>query len=447
MAEVYKAVKSGPDGFSKTVALKKILPFHADQPHFIRMLSTEAKIHSYLSHPNIIQILDFFEEDGNYSMVLEYVDGKNLKEILIACRARKQPLPWQAGVYIMLEILKGLHYAHNAEGPTGPLRIIHRDVSPHNVLISYKGDVKLSDFGIAKAQIERDETASGVLKGKYRYLSPEQVIDEKVSASSDIFSAGVTLYELLSLQHPFGDQQEYHTLQKIVDQPHTPLTKIIPNINPEISHVIDQAMQKHPNDRYANARDFYEDLLEVQDPSWITHGAELLSTLLGNIILASDRKEDSIDKTSVLAQPIQTNHSFLDSSLKTPARNAFGWIGLFVIAPILLGLIIFKQRPEKEIDFPETPIEPSSPVPAPKIPPPSQEKKPNPKTKPVGKLAITGPAGTQLYINGKIMGALPVAEQILPAGSYTILLDRGSQGRQIKTITVTQKEISQVAWK
>ena len=444
MAEVYKAVKSGPDGFSKTVALKKILPVHSDQLHFIKMLSTEAKIHSYLSHPNIIQILDFFEENGHYSMVLEYVDGKNVKEILTLCKNRNQPLPWQAGVYIMLEILKGLHYAHNAEGPNGPLHIIHRDVSPHNILVSYTGDVKLSDFGIARAQIERDETASGVLKGKYRYLSPEQVLNEKIQHSSDIFSAGVTLYELLSLQHPFGEQQEYQTLQKIVDQPHTPLGKILPNIKPEISHIIDQAMQKNPGDRYATARDFYEDLLELQDPSWITHGAELLSTLLGNVIPTKDRAEETIDPTSVLNNPIQMQHSILDSSLKTPIRKTFGWIAMVIIAPILLGLFIFKQTPEKQLEFPKTantelPVSP---------PPPEQPKKSPAKiAKATGKLAISGPVGTQLYINGKRIGTLPISDQNLPAGNYMILMDRGSQGRQFNNVKILQKQTVQIAWK
>lgn len=445
MAEVYKAVKSGPDGFSKTVALKKILPFHSDQLHFIKMLSTEAKIHSYLSHPNIIQILDFFEEGGQYSMVLEYVDGKNLKEILTFCKQRNQPLPWQAGIYIMLEILKGLHYAHNAEGPNGPLHIIHRDVSPHNILISYNGDVKLSDFGIARAQIERDETASGVLKGKYRYLSPEQVLDEKIDSRSDIFSAGVTLYELLSLQHPFGEQQEYQTLQKIVDQPHIPLTKTLPHIKSEISHILDQALQKNPNDRFVSARDFYEDLLEIQDPSWITHGTELLSTLLGNVITSDDRNEEPIEKTSVLAKPIHIKKSLFDSSSKNPQRKTFGWIAFITVTPILLALFVFKQKPEKKLELtPSTSIEKDQPA----KPPTSQPiKKITTKTKTNGKLLVTGPAGTLVYINGKIMGTLPLSEYSLPLGSYTILLDRGSQGQQIHTTTVIQKEITQIKWK
>lgn len=435
MAEVFKAVKSGPDGFSKTVALKRILPFHSDQSHFIRMLSTEAKIHSFLSHPNIIQILDFFEEGGQYSMVLEYVDGKNVRELLNICKEKKINLPWQACLFIMMEILKGLHYAHTKDGPDGPLNIVHRDVSPHNILISYEGDVKLSDFGIARAKIERDETASGVLKGKYRYLSPEQVLNDQINASSDIFSAGVTLYEMISLMHPFGEQQEYQTLQKILDQPHTPLKKLIPALNPEISDLVDRALEKNQGQRFANAREFYDQLLEVQDSSWVTHGSELLSTLLKDMIPEEDKKESPVEKTAVLEN-------------KTNPRAFIGKVTLvafaIVLIPVSMAYLIAKKK---------TPVEPISAAPTATIEtnftqPESIKPKIVAKSniKPEGTIIISGPNDTHVYINGKSIGNLPISEQIVPEGSYSILMDRGDKGRQIKTVQVIRKEITQIAW-
>jgi serine/threonine protein kinase len=448
MAEVFKAVKSGPDGFSKTVALKRILPLHSDQSQFIRMLSTEAKIHSYLSHPNIVQILDFFEEDGQYSMVLEYVDGKNLKELLNICKQKNLTLPWQACLLIMMEILKGLHYAHTKDGPDGPLNIVHRDVSPHNILISYEGEVKLSDFGIARAKIQRDETASGVLKGKYRYLSPEQVLNDKISASSDIFSAGVTLYEMISLEHPFGQHQEYQTLQKILDQPHIPLKQLVPLLNPEISEIIDRALQKNQQQRFLNAREFYDQLLEIQDSSWITHGSELLSTLLQGVIPEEEKKEDLIEKTSVLAKPIVKHQSLLQKS-SPPYQKSFAGKMLMVVfaivfIPIGMAYLIAKKNPPLKAEPVVATIKEQKTQKVPPIKPKVPQK--TTIAKPQGTIIISGPANTHIYINGKSMGYLPISEQVVPEGSYSVLMDRGDKGRQMKKVQVVRKEITQIAW-
>jgi len=444
MAEVFKAVKSGPDGFSKTVALKRILPFHSDQVHFMRMLSTEAKIHSYLSHPNIIQILDFFEDEGQYSIVLEYIDGKNVKEILTLCNQKKNILPWQACLFIMSEILKGLQYAHTKNGPDGPLNIIHRDVSPHNILISYNGEVKLSDFGIARAKIQRDETESGVLKGKYRYLSPEQILNEPLMPSSDIFSAGVTLYEMLSLSHPFGEQQEYQTLQKILDQPHAPLKTKIPSIDSEISDIIDRALQKKPEDRFATAKEFHDHLMEFQDHSWITHGHELMATLIQNLVPENEKKEAQIDQTSKLAQPIVTQQSLfqVDSGKK---QGRWIWLGiLLIILPIGFAYLISKPQsiPQPTVAAPQK-METKPPINA--APMKNKEIKKT-FTKPQGTIIFSGPHDTHVYINGKSVGTIPVSEQNVPEGSYTILLDRGEKGKQSKTVQVIRKEVTQIAW-
>ena len=456
MAEVFKAVKTGPDGFEKIVALKKIIPFHSDRSHFIRMLSTEAKIHSYLSHPNIVQILDFFEEDGQYSMVLEYVDGKNLKELLQSFRDRGQILPWQACIYIALEILKALNYAHNKSGPDGPLQIIHRDVSPHNILISYQGEVKLSDFGIAKAKVDRDETASGVLKGKYRYLSPEQILDEKLTPSSDLFSLAVTLYETLSNQYPFGEQQEYQTIQKILDQPHAPLQALLPEIKIEIASALDQAMQKRGADRYPSAKDFYEDLLAAQDQNWISHGSELLAELMAKIP-ANERRDSPIDQTSVLARPIHNQHSLLDDSPTYIPLQKDTKINLLLnVVPLILAAIVgfgvlsatYVIKRKKSNAVVEQPVSQNSvttTAPATK----TAEPTPTPPKimKSFGKLQISGPLGTKIYVNGKNMGELPAKALELPAGSYMILLDRESQGQQIKKVNVNAKETVTISWK
>lgn len=454
MAEVFKAVKSGPDGFSKTVALKKIIPVHSDQAQFIRMLSTEAKIHSYLNHPNIVQILDFFEEDGQYSMVLEYVDGKNLKEILQILKEQNQKLPWQACLFITLEILKALSYAHLKDGPDGPLHIIHRDVSPHNILISFQGEVKLSDFGIARAQIERDVTASGVLKGKYRYVSPEQILGEPLSPSSDLFSVAVSLYEMLTLKYPFGEQLEYQTLQKIIDQPHISLTTLLPDIDPKISQITDHSLQKNPEQRYQNARDFYEDLLQAQDPNWISHGHELMSEILSKLIPIKLREDLPIEKTSVLAKPIVTQHSLFDSVPTIISKQSSSSAYLI---PIFLTAVLFAFLAQHLMHQNNGPVDTnSSPIQitANSSPPISsteatltEKKVPTKNIKPQGKLNVDGPLGTHVYVNGKNMGDLPLTTLSLAPGYYTVLLDREKQGQQIKKVNVNTKETATISWK
>ena len=457
MAEVFKAIKSGPDGFSKTVALKRILPFQSDQPHFIRMLSTEAKINSYLSHPNIVQIFDFFEENGQYCMTLEFVDGKNLKEIMVACKRQRTTLPWQACLYVALETLKALFYAHQKIGSNGPLNIIHRDVSPHNILVSYQGEIKLSDFGIARAQIERDETASGILKGKYRYVSPEQILAESLMPSSDLFSLAVTLYEMLSLEHPFGELQEYQTLQKIIDQPHMPLLKLKPDIKPEISHILDQAMQKRPLDRYQNARDFYEDLLEVQDQSWKTHGGELLSEILINLIPVDQRSELEVEKTTPLL--LTTKHSLLEPSIKKRSVNKFRIIGATSILILASFWVMLKPKKITEAPIAPTQSQPtkviSSPISEPAVKKTVRAKPSTPtikKAPPVvtpnnnGEIDFSGPPSTHIYINGKEMGVLPISPISIPPGTYTVLLMHDQMGRKMKTIDVKKNQTSKVTW-
>jgi serine/threonine protein kinase len=469
MAEVYKAVKTGPDGFSKTVALKKILPFYSDESRFIRMLSTEARINSYLNHPNIVQILDFFEDNGQYAMVLEFVDGRNLKEIMTACRNKNIRLPWQACVYIVLEVLKGLHEAHNKTGPDGMLHIVHRDISPHNILISFEGHVKLTDFGIARARIERDETASGVLKGKYRYLSPEQILNEELTPSSDLFSLGVTFFEMLTFEHPFGEVAEYQILKKIVDQPHSVLNKHLPELKNEISSVVEQSLQKIAADRYQSANDFYEDLMEVQDPQWISHGREKLQAILRDAIPPDSRQEQVIEPTSIMSDSIRTQHSLLDAStIHSKKTNRFKWFIPLVIAGIFSGYLLakFRNQPagsvkqvvQEEIQLksdPQPAPTPAATTPAPKPTTKVPEKSTATVTAVTPNLAKTPkekqevlmqlPEQTDIYVNGKKMDVAPNKTIMLEPGTYMVLL-QNDQGKKIKTLVVSKQQKTKVTW-
>lgn len=211
MAEIYKAKTFGSDGFEKTVVIKKILPHWANDPEFVRMLVDEAKLSVMLDHPNIVDVMDLGSVENTYYIAMACIDGFDLKTLMNRMEEKGRKIPIDIAAYVTMQSAAGLDYAHKKIGPDGqPLNIIHRDVSPHNILLSYNGDVKISDFGIAKAASKGSFTATGMLKGKFSYMSPEQTRGETLNQQSDIFSLGIVLYEMLTgkkmfrWRHGFG---------------------------------------------------------------------------------------------------------------------------------------------------------------------------------------------------------------------------------------------------
>lgn len=199
MAEVYRAKTVGFSGFEKEVCVKKILPHLTEDKSFVDMFVNEAKLAATLNYANIVQVHDLcVSGGGEYFIVMEYVNGKDLSDVIRAAQLAGREVPPEIAVYICRETCKGLHYAHSKRDPEGaPLNIIHRDISPHNVLVSFMGEVKIVDFGIAKASSIMNKTAVGILKGKYGYMSPEQARGQPLDHRSDIFNTGIVLYELL----------------------------------------------------------------------------------------------------------------------------------------------------------------------------------------------------------------------------------------------------------
>jgi serine/threonine protein kinase len=205
MAELFRARRSGVEGFQKIVAIKKILPHIAGNDEFITMFADEAKLAAQLNHPNIVHIFDLGKiESGGYFIAMEFVEGRDLRAILKSAREIGQPLPVPLSIYIACKIAAALDYAHRRRESDGrELKIVHRDVSPQNILISYEGDIKLCDFGIAKAASKASQTESGALKGKVRYMSPEQAWGKPIDRRSDLFSLGAVLFEMLTEQPLF----------------------------------------------------------------------------------------------------------------------------------------------------------------------------------------------------------------------------------------------------
>lgn len=266
MAEVFKAKAHGVEGFEKTLVIKRILPELSENRAFVDMFITEAKIAVTLSHANIVQVFDLGWAENTYFIAMEYVAGMDLSTLLRTTHMErnKRRLPPALAVYIVSELAKGLDYAHRRrDSEMRPLNIIHRDVSPQNVLISYEGEVKLTDFGIAKARtLAQAVTELGIVKGKFAYLAPEQLEGGAIDARTDIFSAGTLLFKMLSGVNPLLGSSVYETLKRIRSGDIPKVSQFVPNIPGEIDSLLSKTMAHDPNQRFDTAGQLYEALIQ-----------------------------------------------------------------------------------------------------------------------------------------------------------------------------------------
>lgn len=263
MAELYLAHQRGPEGFGKIVALKRILPHLAADPVFTRMFLDEARLAAGLDHPNIAQVLDFGESDGEYFLTMEYVHGRHLLDVLRAQDGR--PLPLVSALGIVGAVARALHHVHELRGPEGrPMGLVHRDVSPSNVLISYEGTVKLTDFGIAKAMELTSATRTGTFKGKLGYASPEQVRGEAIDRRSDVYALGILLYETTTGVRAFSGPNEFAVLGRVAKGDFVRPEEIDPGYPLPLRRVIARALATDADDRYATAAAFADDLEELE---------------------------------------------------------------------------------------------------------------------------------------------------------------------------------------
>ena len=262
MAEVFRAKTFGVEGFERILAIKRILPSLIDDADFVRMFIDEARIAVQLAHPNIAQIYELGKHGASYYIAMEYLPSRDLRLILDNLNASGQLMSVQQAAFITSRLCDGLDYAHRRRDPSGqPMNIIHRDVSPQNILITYEGVVKVIDFGIAKAANRASQTQAGVLKGKFGYMSPEQVKGATIDRRSDIFAVGVLLYEMLTGERLFIADSDYATLERVRKADVPPPTKYNKKISPELEEIVLRALAREPEDRYQWASDLAEDLL------------------------------------------------------------------------------------------------------------------------------------------------------------------------------------------
>jgi len=261
MAEVYLARTGSIEGFEKRLALKMIHPKFSEDSRFIEMFIEEAKIAVQLNHANIGQIFDLGRIGQTYYIAMEFIDGADIHRILKRSRDVGRPLPIESICWVGACLAAGLDYAHHRQDAQGhPLEIVHRDVSPQNVLVSFTGDVKIVDFGIAKAAVRARETEAGVIKGKFSYMSPEQARGEAIDHRSDIYSAGILLHEMLCGQTVFAGDNVADLLEKVRRAKVTPPSLLRPETPPALERTILQALAKRPRDRHGSALEMHREL-------------------------------------------------------------------------------------------------------------------------------------------------------------------------------------------
>lgn len=310
MAEIFKAVVQGAEDFRKVLVIKRILLPYSKDPSFVKMFVEEAKITAPLQHANVVAIHEFDQVEGQYYLAMEYVHGRDLQQVMARANRLNRQVPTSIALYVVGEVCKALWYAYNARDPYGnPLRIIHRDVSPSNILVSYDGEVKVTDFGVARAATSREAGVS-VLKGKLGYMSPEQVVGRDLDHRSDLFSLGVILFECLTLKRLFLGRSDLQTLINVRDADVERRLARHPEIPGPVQAILRKALAREPERRYVNAQGF---LAEIQDHLFSTGkrvGSDTVAALMHDLfpeeaeaeILALDIEELSEVRAGRTAQ-------------------------------------------------------------------------------------------------------------------------------------------------
>jgi len=284
MAMVWAARLKGTRGFQKLVAIKTMLPAMIDEPSFEKMFLDEASLASQVRHPHVVETLDLGEQDRILYLVMEWVDGEPLN-VIMHYAVKRGGIPQAIAVAIMLQALRGLHAAHELKDETGALvGLVHRDVTPQNVLVSYDGVVKLVDFGVAKATSRLSaETEAGQLKGKIAYMSPEQLKGEPIDRRTDIFAVGILLYMLTTGTHPFKGDEQAETVQNITSpEPAKAPHRLVHGYNPALETVVMQAIAKDPAKRFASANDMFKALRGVVQAATDDEVAEFIKSLMAD---------------------------------------------------------------------------------------------------------------------------------------------------------------------
>jgi serine/threonine protein kinase len=321
MAEVFVARKTGMHGFEKIVVIKRVRPDLTEDASTTRRFLDEARLVATLEHPNIVQVHEVGYAHGSYFFVMDYIDGVDLRQLMWKSAKFKRKITLADAIYIMTHVCAGLHYAHEKRDHNGkPLGIIHRDVSPSNVLISHNGAVKVCDFGIAKAHGQTTDTSRGTLKGKFSYMSPEQCRCETLDQRSDVFAIGVILFELTTASRLFHTKSDFDTLRAIVDGPIPTPSSRVPDYPSELETIVMRALQKEPRKRYPTAQGLQLELEAFAREYKLAMSSVNIAKLVSSLFDKSDvvaRAREAADKSDTLVRPSEKPGAFARGSEET----------------------------------------------------------------------------------------------------------------------------------
>jgi serine/threonine protein kinase len=391
MAEVYLAVAEGLSGFEKRVVVKRLLPQHAKEGELLAMFLDEARLVATLRHPNIGEVYDVGAEGGDYFFAMEHIPGRDVRDLLSTRYG--QPLPLAEALAIVIGVAAGLHCAHEQRDDQGHLLdIVHRDISPSNVLVSAAGQVKLIDFGVAKWGAQRTETRHGVLKGKCAYMSPEQCRAEPLDRRSDVFSLGVLLYELTTGSRPFSGDNDFETMTAIVRGAVEPPSARLRGYPPALEPIVMKALAPRREDRHATAQELSRALTAVAAAEGVNPSAaglaELLASSFGDEAAGSVAEPDPDDRTATDHQAAAT---IAPLSLVEPVSEALravssrriaiiAGVGLACVAAVAVAGPWLRRapvsapapvaQPVREVRV--APAEPPPPAPMVTAPPPAE---------------------------------------------------------------------------
>jgi serine/threonine-protein kinase len=312
MAEVFRAESAGLEGFKKTVAIKRVLPHLSEKKQFMGMFLDEARLSAHLSHSNCVQVFDIGVGDNTYFIVMEFVDGSDLKGVIEHRKRMNQPFPIEEACLICVRICEGLSYAHELIDSKGQsLHIVHRDMSPPNVLITRHGEVKIVDFGLAKANSQLEQSEPGIIKGKFSYLSPEAAQGQPVDARTDIFAVGIILWELLAGRKLFFGETDLETVRLVQQARVPPIRSLNPRVSPGLESVLARALSGDPKQRYQSARDLGRDLNKI-----LFHlGREVSSFDIAQLVLPIWRERSEKKRPTAAADRGSFIGSLIDEAL------------------------------------------------------------------------------------------------------------------------------------
>jgi Tfp pilus assembly protein PilF len=406
MAQLYRAKIKGAEGFEKLIAIKRILPHLSGENDLVNAFIDEAKLAALLNHQNIVQIYDFGLKENSYFIAMEYLIGKDLRYIFSKAKEKNTPLGLEHALYITSRTCAGLDYAHKLTDFQGkPLNLIHRDISPPNILITYEGEVKIVDFGIAKAALKDTVTQNGLIKGKVAYMSPEQASGAKIDHRSDIFSAGILLYEMATGKRMFAGET-LQVLERVRGGEFEPPEAAKSGLPPKVYEILRKALAKEIDRRYQSCGEMLADVEECMFELSLRHTArglaEYMKTLFQEEIKAENRKSQELKAMEVSAVEIEQERGIGEDlqvvkeilqrakamSQEEPSRwtkpkflyGALGGGALLTI--VLIWMLLFKGTPMNAADkgtavsYPEL----TAPAVASKGPPSPKAKKGGPGT-------------------------------------------------------------------